>query len=199
MPEKEYVRLTRARPRAKFAVISSGNSSLWLGKDHLLCIDTTGYTENYKRFYFRDIQAFIVHKTDRYKWWSLILGVLAAGCLLSAAFSSGTVLKIILGIVGALFSLIFLVNVALGQSSACQVRTAVQIEELPSLNRLRQTRKAMARLRPLIVAAQGALTPGEISSLFRQSSSVESAAALGIVNPASTTVQEPPNAPAPNI
>jgi hypothetical protein len=43
------------------------------------------------------------------------------------------------------------------------LRTAVQIEELPSLNRIRRTRRVLDRVRPLIVAAQGPLAPEEIS------------------------------------
>ena len=38
--------------------------------------------------------------------------------------------------------------------SACEIRTAVQTESLPSLCRVRQTQKVMARIRPLIAAAQ---------------------------------------------
>jgi len=173
MPEKEYERLTRARPRAKFAVISSGQSSLWLGKDHLLCIDTSGYTENYKRFYYRDIQALIVRKTERYKWWGIATGVMAAGCLSAAALTNEVVLKYILGIVGGLFGLFFMINLGLGPTCNCQLQTAVQIEELPSLNRLRRWRKAMGRLRPLIAAAQGTLTPEQISSLVYQGLATE--------------------------
>ena len=57
MAEKEYQRLTRARlRRAGFFTAVATRSSLWLGKDHLLCIDSNGYGEDYKRFYFRDIQ-----------------------------------------------------------------------------------------------------------------------------------------------
>ena len=53
MAEAEYQRLTRAHPRSGFAVAFAARSSLWLGKDHLLCIDSTGFSESYKRFYFR--------------------------------------------------------------------------------------------------------------------------------------------------
>ena len=65
MPEKEYHRLTRARPRSAFAVAFISRSSLWLGRDHLLCVDSSGYTETYKRFYFRDIQAVTIVATKR--------------------------------------------------------------------------------------------------------------------------------------
>jgi len=190
MAEKEYERLTRARPRARFAVISSGNSSLWLGKDHLLCIDTNGYTENYKRFYFRDIQAFLIRKTPRYKWWSVVTGLLAAGFLLPIAFSTEVWLQYIFGVVGGLFSLIFVINLALGPSSACQLRTAVQLEELPSLNRLRRTRKELDRLRPLLVAAQGALPPEEIFSRVREFPGSETSSASGASDVTSGAVED---------
>jgi len=191
MAEKEYVRLTRAKPRARFAVISSGSSSLWLGKDHLLCIDTSGYTENYKRFYFRDIQAFIIRKTDRYKWWCIVTGVMAAGCLFTGALTSELTVRYILDIVGGLFGLVFLIHLALGPTSICQLRTAVQIEELPSLNRLRRSRKMLDRVRPLIIAAQGALTPEEISSGVRQSPAVEPGAESRTSNLTTPGVEDP--------
>src|ERR1051326_1750933 len=114
MPEREYTRLTRARRRAKFAVSSAGSSSLWLGKDHLLCIDTTGYTEAYKRFYFRDIQALSLRKTDGYKWWSLAFPVLALAFFLPAMLSSEPVVKYIFGSVAGLLVLLLLIHLALG-------------------------------------------------------------------------------------
>src|SRR5438270_8932541 len=113
MPEREYKRLTRARPRAKFAVVSAGSSSLWLGKDHLLCIDSSGYTENYKRFYFRDIQALVIRKTERHKYFALACAVLAFGCFLPSALSSEVVVRYIFGSLVGLFVLIFLINLAL--------------------------------------------------------------------------------------
>src|SRR5947208_5263032 len=81
MAEKEYKRLTRARVRSSFAVISAARSSLWLGADHLLCVDSTGYTETYKRFYFRDIQAITICRTARRKVWNWSLGVPGVICL----------------------------------------------------------------------------------------------------------------------
>ena len=39
-------------------------------------------------------------------------------------------------------------------STACTIRTAVQTEELPSLNRVRKADKVLARIRPLIESAQ---------------------------------------------
>ena len=61
----------------------------------------------------------------------------------------------------------WVVNLIKGPTCNCYLRTAVQIKELPSLSRLKRARKVLARLRPLITAAQGALTPEEISDRMR--------------------------------
>ena len=54
------------------------------------------------------------------------------------------------------------VNLALGPACACQLRTAVQLEDLPSMVRLRRARKILDRLRPLITAAQGEIRPNSV-------------------------------------
>jgi hypothetical protein len=43
------------------------------------------------------------------------------------------------------------------------MRTAVQVEELPSMNRLWKAQKILARIRSLIAAAQGELTAEQVS------------------------------------
>ena len=53
-----YRRLTRSR-----AGVGS-YSSLWLGADHVMQLSSTGYTESYRRFYFRDIQAIFLVRRD---------------------------------------------------------------------------------------------------------------------------------------
>jgi len=169
MAEKEYYRLARTRARVRFAAVSAGSSSLWLGKDHLLAIESNGYTEKYKRFYYRDIQALIIQKTERYKWMNIALSVLAAAFLFPAFLSNQIVLNYLFGIVGGVFAAFLIVNVALGASSVCRLQTAVQIEELPSLSRLRRARKVLNRLRPFIEAAQGALPAEEIASRLQGS------------------------------
>jgi hypothetical protein len=69
----------------------------------------------------------------------------------------------------ALLVMFLLINFFLGATCKCYLRTAVQIEELPSLRRLRKTRKIMAQIRPLIAAAQGGeLSPQTIAELVRQ-------------------------------
>jgi len=173
MPEKEYQRLTRARSRSAFAVAFMSRSSLWLGKDHLLCVDSSGYTETYKRFYFRDIQAFTLVATKRQTVWNGVLLVPIVICLAGLATNlsfppRGEAATIITwAIFTVIFIVAFLIHNLLGPTCICHLRTAVQTEELPSLNRLRRVRKVLERIRPFIIAVQGELPPEEISFRMR--------------------------------
>jgi hypothetical protein len=191
MAEKEYHRLTRARRRSGFSVASTVRSSLWRGADHLLCIDTTGYTETYKRFYFQDIQAIIVCKTDRGKHWNLALGVLMGLFALFAVISKDITTISVLGVISGLFLLALLLNVLAGPTSISQLRTAVQTEELASLNRLRRARKVRDILRPFIAQAQGQLAPEDIPAHRRHLTG----AGLATQANASASTADDPNVP----
>ena len=162
MPEREYKRLTRARPRSQISVAITSRVSLWEGKDHLLLIDTNGYTENYRRFYFRDIQAISIGQTNgRAVWngiWGALTGVTAAlwlphfaslqgpPALWEILVASGTIL---------LFGLPLIINNLLGTACVCLIQTAVQHEELAPLRRVRAANRIIQRLMPAITAAQG--------------------------------------------
>lgn len=176
MPDREYKRLTRSRPRSVYGmaifgivgIIASSRSSLWLGKDHLLCIDTTGYTETYKRFYYRDIQAFFIRKTPSWLVLALLLGAVGIFFGLIALFGGDPIVAWIFGSLAGVFWLGVLLDLAFGPSSSCHLRTAVQTEELVSLTRVRAARKALRRLEPLIAEAQGQLDPAELPVRYRE-------------------------------
>jgi hypothetical protein len=187
------------RRKAIFAAFAT-RSSLWLGNDHLLSVDSTGYTEEYKRFYFRDIQVVTIRKTKRRVVWNWVLGTAIVLCLPGLAtvlFSdarSEMGAFVMWGIFASLFAVPLLINNILGPTCACQLRTAVQIEELPSLCRVRRARKVLNRIRPLIAAVQGQLAPEEIPARMREL--VESPATPGgaPAEPARYVVDDP-NAP----
>ena len=180
MAKIEYKRLTRGRSRRTFAVALMSRTSLWLGPDHLLFVDSNGYTETYKRFYFRDIQAFVVQRTSAATTTNIVLTVMLVFALVPALAVQSMGGKIFCFTLAGLFALIMLVNLLLGQTCRCFLRTAVQTEQLPPLNRVRGAQKVFARLRPLIAAAQGGeLTASIISDRMReqvQSASVAVAA-----------------------
>ena len=164
MAEQQYQRLTRSRSRSVFGIASVARSSLWLGEDHVLRIDSTGYNEYYKRFYFRDIQAIFIRRTRNWIIWAAIFGGLTALFALLAFTSAGVEAAAIFGSVAGIFLLALIFDLAAGPSCACHLRTAVQVEDLPSVNRMRRARKVLDRLRPLIAATQGQLSPEEVSA-----------------------------------
>ena len=188
MPKIEYQRLTRAANRLSFAAARTTNSSLWLGSDHLLSVDSGTFTENYKRFYFRDIQAITIEKTKNWTIWNYIWGVAVFITLVSAIVDlpkgpssqwsgNDAVAAIIFGGFATLFGIFLVIHLLLGPTCKCYLRTAVQIEEFPSLRRLRKTRKILERIRPLITAAQnGELSPQTIAEKMREPTQAPAAA-----------------------
>jgi hypothetical protein len=170
MADKEYIRLTRARLRFT-GFVAAHLTSLWLGKDHLLAIDSIRYVEEYKRFYFRDIQAITIRTTRRRSVWNFVLMLLLLfwlAAFVSAFRNLDRAAGIIMAICVAILAVPLLINNILGPTCTVYLRTAVQIEELPSLGRVRRTRKVLARIRLLIAAVQGQLTPEEIAERLQE-------------------------------
>lgn len=166
MPQNEYQRLTRTAARWGFSAARTSHGSLWLGADHLLSLLSTGYTENYKRFYFRDIQAITIEKTRTWQIWNFIWGVAVfitlTGLLTSwpkgspASWSGDQMAGgIFLGGLMIVLAVFLSINLFLGATCKCYLRTAVQIEELPSVRRIRHAQKIVEKIRPLIATAQG--------------------------------------------
>jgi uncharacterized integral membrane protein len=194
MAELKYQRLTRLRARSQFAVIYQSRSGLWLGDDHVLLVEATGYTENYKRFYFRDIQAITVQATERGRIWNIILGGILLLIVLVIIFTipkttpanwTGEQVagEITLGGFAAIFAVAFLANFLAGPTCKTHLRTAVQTEELPSLSRVRQTGKVIGKIRPLIVAAQGELSGAEVVVRLQETIRASGPAAASRPNP----------------
>ena len=138
-----------------------GYSTLWLGPDHLLSLTRTSFSEQYKRFYFRDVQSITIRKTDRRMVWSLILGGLT-GLFALIATRPNEVAWLLGGMCVVIFFSSFLINWLRGPTCVSHLRTAVQTEKLPSLSRIRTASKVIRTLIPRIEEAQGRLSPEEI-------------------------------------
>ena len=142
-----------------------GYHTLWQGADHLLSVYSRFGIEDYRRFYFTDIQSIIVHKTVSGKIQNLILGLfLAIFALMAFRLDSG--LEIFGGIMAGCFLIFLSINWLRGPTCVMHLRTAVQNEKLPSLYRLKKAQKVMDRLRPLIEKVQGQLTPEVLNQNF---------------------------------
>jgi hypothetical protein len=194
MATQKYLRLTRDRSTRAISIASHSRSSLWLGEDHLLLVQGSGFNEGYKRFYFRDIQAFTVRQTGRRTGWNLVLGVLLIlfvllGLALAGDMGTGGTI-VYMSIFMVILGIPLLVNNLLGQACKCWVQTAVQTEELPSLSRVRRTQKVLARIRPLIAAAQGQFTAAEVAARLQEAATTGPAAV-----PAAAPVEPAPANP----
>jgi len=141
---------------------------LYQGPDHILQVASTGYSESYKRFYFRDIQAVTIQKTVWGKVWNGIWGFLFAVFALPA-FGMSRDVAIVMWIIAGFFGVGLLVNVLIGPTCACYIRTAVQVERLRGLARINACRRLLKRLRPLIDSAQGASSPEDVMTRFHPS------------------------------
>ena len=157
--DKEFVRL----PGRRYISLNFSRNSLWLGKDYLLHVINRGYTEDYRRFYYRDVQAILIRQTRVGFVLKIVLGFFAALNLSLLALGRfvwnwDPVALIPLAVSAAFWVLCFFIEAAAGPTCICHLRTAVQFEKLPSLFRVRKARKAIAILRSRIENAQGSLT-----------------------------------------
>ena len=156
--ETKYKRLPGRGPRrGGFITVSLSRCSLYLGDDHVLAVESTGFSEDYKRFYFSDIQAIITRKTRRGAFWSVILALVTACSFMGVLFLEGESSRVLFSIFSGMFLVFLLVNVFKGPTCICHMTTAVQQDQLPSLNRLRVAHKVIEMLRPTIESVQGKL------------------------------------------
>lgn len=148
-PPRTYTRLTR-----RSASVAS-YKSLWLAADHLLIVNSNGYTEEYQRLQFRDIKGLFLIGSDRRLYWGLPWGVIAAfsGVALANAMSNDEI-PVFSGLFLGLSLIALVWNHLLGAGCRTFVVTGVQTAPLPSIVRRRKARKIFARLQPLIAAAQ---------------------------------------------
>lgn len=153
-----YQRLP-GKGRRREKVMGGAVCTLWLGADHILQAENLYFHEDYKRFYYRDIQAFILRRTNRYIVWNVVWTVLLALLLLPAVTVAWYWWFL------GLFGLVPLwINLAQGPSCLCYIRTAVQQEELPSLCRIKQAKRAIRLIRVRINQAQGEITPEALTA-----------------------------------
>jgi hypothetical protein len=129
-------------------------SSLWEEDDHLLAVTAHRFRERYRRFYYREVQAIVVTRCARYSLSTraAALGfVLLMGCIFPVTRVASAVALGLCVIAWAVVSSRF--------SCVCRLHTAVSAETLNSVYRIWTARKLLARLEPLIQAAQASLPP----------------------------------------
>ena len=163
---KEYTRLPGKKKN--FLI---GYYSLWLGTDHLLYIFSRFGIEDYKRFYFKDIQAVITRKTATGKIQNLILFIFCIIFSLMALYWKGW--SVFNWSTAGLMAILFVINWLRGPTCVSHLHTAVQTEKLHSLYRLKTAKKVMNRLRLLVEQAQGKLARENIGEMGVKAPTVE--------------------------
>ncbi|MEA3366034.1 MAG: hypothetical protein U9Q79_10385 [Candidatus Hydrogenedentes bacterium] len=139
-------------------------TDIWLGPDHVLYLSRNFFTERVKRFQYGDIQALALRETKSYVRWHIILLVLAA--FFSLPLIAGLVNDapwwglVLLGFPSMAILAVSLEHWRLGPTCGCHIRTAVQIEELKSLRRLRTARPAFHLLCQEVARVQEAAGTG---------------------------------------
>jgi hypothetical protein len=139
---------------------------LYLGEDHVLSVDNHLFSEDYKRFYFTDIQAVITRKTRRWIVEAAIVFLVAAamtGSSLLLLTRSSPLGGFWMGL-SIMLIVYLLYHLARGPSCACHIVTAVQEDLLPTVNRLRVSRKVIPLLKSAVERAQGSVSPEEMAA-----------------------------------
>ncbi len=133
----------------------------WAGGTHLLAVETIWAGERRRRFYYRDIQGFLIQPTKFRRTMNLISGI-GFGLLALLLFALGATDSPRSGAITALLALvpggaILLVNSLRGPGARLTVVTAVQSHELPSVRRRRQADELLRLLDPELRLAQAGL------------------------------------------
>jgi hypothetical protein len=137
-------------------------SSVWAGPDHLLLVRGSRFRDEYKRFYYRDVQAIAVARAPRFHF-STRAAAIACIVLIAALIS---ISRARMGLAEHSLAPLGLVLLALAgvwlylsaaQSCRCRIYTAVSGDELPSVYRLWTARRFLAQAEPLIAQTQGTI------------------------------------------
>jgi hypothetical protein len=187
----DYRELRKLRGSAT-SIVARSSYSYWLGKDHLLLVEVAAYSELYRRFFFRDMQALVVSGTRRRLWVNILHALLTClfltlALLIASEGDSDPAYLIPTGIFGgmALLPLAGLVrNTLAGPGAEVTLVTTVQATPLPGISRWRRAEILLAELKPLIEAAQARAAA---------SASEPSAAAAVSPAPESTTTAAAPS------
>lgn len=149
-------------------------ATLWMGPDHLLSVNSNRFNEEYRRFYYADIQAIGVQAIET-KARSFAYGVvlfLIFAVLLSVVLTGGNHYFVI-GFLVALLA--WIISLALrAPNCICYLQTAVSVFELPSLSRMAAAEQALPLIREKISEAQRALAPHPVAPTPQPAATVPS-------------------------
>lgn len=129
--------------------------ALWLGPDHILRVRTILFFEEYRRYYFRDIQAIVVTElSSSVAYYLYIAAALLAPAAAFLAYTQHLLWAVICALLAAGSALLGIQR----RNCACYLKTSISTEALPSLRRLRNARKAVGIIQPEVDRVQGTVS-----------------------------------------
>lgn len=158
------------KARRRMGIFDGTRGRLFLGKDHVLHVQSGQYSESSRRFYLKDIQALTLRPSRERGWATAGLLVLTLLLFLPAILAvfledDGARLPLmVLGFVLAAIPAVFLVfNFTLGPRCHFCLHTAAHVEELYGQSRLKTAHEVSAILAAAIRAAQQPVAPEGLS------------------------------------
>jgi hypothetical protein len=119
----------------KFGFEVGMRNRLYQGPDHLLIVQSTGYTEEYKRIAYPDIRYLMVMET----YGQTRQGMVSGAIILLILFCHFLGLPwLVVGVISTPFLFWFVANIMLGPSCRCYLNTHVQTVQLPAPRRMKK-------------------------------------------------------------
>jgi hypothetical protein len=171
--------------------------SVWMGSDHLLLVKSARLREEYKRFYFRDIQAIVTAKTPRVHISTraaLIAAVEAVFCAWAVTVGGARAGWPLL--LAGILQVAAWVYVSAFRSCRCRIYTAVSSDELPSLYRTWTMRRFLAIVEPAVAQAQGAIEGSWAEAVEDRQIGAPPEGRIGLMLPGAAVPLPPPPPPA---
>lgn len=157
MERPKYSRLTGWRRRGVSV------DSLWRTDDHLLLVQRHSFVETYRRYYFSNIQGFVVTPSSGALWIAGISGVPIAIATFVTLLVVWRVIDVPWAVFTDIFAIpwigVFLVNWFRGATCNTHLCTAVGDIVIVPLGRQRDAQRVIPQLAELIVDVQGPLDP----------------------------------------
>jgi hypothetical protein len=162
-----------------------------MGSDHLLLVKSARFREEYKRFYFRDIQAIVTAKAPRFhiSTRSALIAFLWF-CALAAVDALESRFNVNLTWAWWTVSVALTVTwiwVCVAHSCRCRIYTAVSSEDLPSLYRNWTARRFLEKVEPKLAEAQGVIEGNWADAVEDQQVGPLPEGRIGLASPAAAT------------
>ena len=155
-------------------------SRLLLVDDHILQCNTIAGSEEYRRFFFKDLKSITVFRTIASKINNIIMSILALIFTLLiiviyffASRDALEVVGVILGVIVLIDIIILVINIIKGPSSKTIITTLNSQDTLVLSGRFYKTKKVIDSLREYIVKEQGEFSQRDIVNKLIEGDSVE--------------------------